>query len=78
MRGVWSEGRNSGIMDGERGNSEPGIVEGGGFKNALSRRTGEGGLRDTCSRLGISLGDRISLLTRGILCVGSIRFVGTL
>ena len=28
IRGVWSGGANSGVMDGERGNNEPGIVGG--------------------------------------------------
>ena len=33
-------------MDGERGNNEPGIVTGGGLRNAFSRGTGKGGLRN--------------------------------
>jgi len=33
-------------MDGERGNNEPGIVVRGGFSDAFSWRTDEGGLRN--------------------------------
>ena len=47
MRGVWSTGAKSGNMDGERGNSEPGIVAGRGLRDVFSRKTGEGGLRNT-------------------------------
>jgi hypothetical protein len=47
IRGDWSLKAKSGIMDGERGNNEPGMVGRGGFRNAFSRGTGEGGLRDT-------------------------------
>ena len=47
IRGVWSTGAKSGNMDGERGNNEPGIVMGRGLRDAFSRETGEGGLRNT-------------------------------
>ena len=47
IRGVESGGTKSGTVDGERGNNEPGIVGGGGFRNVLSRGIGEGGLRNT-------------------------------
>lgn len=46
-RGVWSTGKKSGNMDGERGNNEPGIVIGGGLRDGFSREAGEGGLRNT-------------------------------
>lgn len=41
-------------MDGERGNKEPGIVGGGGFKNVFSRGIGEGGSWNTGWELGIT------------------------
>ena len=47
MRGVWSAGAKSGNIDGERGNSEPGMVAGRGLRDVFSRETGEGGLKNT-------------------------------